>query len=71
MQRSSLNLDNARATSDACLLFPRLSRPAIPGLEVTELPPGEGWLQFRLARALFARNPARDFQNTQPLWGAQ
>ena len=37
MQRSSLNLDNARATSDACLLFPRLSRPAIPGLEVTEL----------------------------------
>ena len=41
------NLSAARATSDALL-----QRPALHGLEVTELPPHEGAVQWALAVAL-------------------
>lgn len=43
-------------------------RTGIAGLEVTELPPAEGALQWRLAMALLGSNPARDFENTRPMW---
>jgi len=55
------NLAQARAVSDALL-----SRPPIPGLEVTELPPAEGALQWRLAMVLSCRMPVPDFVNTEP-----
>lgn len=45
-----------------------LSHQPIPGLEVTELPPAEASLQWRLAVALQGNNPARDFENTRPMW---
>lgn len=45
-----------------------LSRQPIPGLEVTELPPAEAAIQWRLAVALQGNNPARDFENTRPMW---
>lgn len=58
-----------RATS--LLLAPMPLRNAgIEGLEVTELPPAEGALQWRLAVALQGKNPARDFENTRPMWEA-
>ena len=55
----------ARGISDA-LLAPLL----IPVGEATELPPAEASLQWRLAVALQGRNPARDFENTRPMWEA-
>ena len=55
--------EQARQTSE--LLH---ARDAISGLEVTELPPAEGALQWRLAVALLSKNPADDFQNTVPGW---
>jgi hypothetical protein len=58
-------LDHARAISNALLAQPA---PAIPGLEVTELPDAEAQLQWRLAVALQSRDPARDFQITVPAW---
>lgn len=45
-------------------------RTGIDGLDVTELPPAEGALQWRLAVALQGSNPARDFENTRPMWEA-
>lgn len=53
----------ARRTSDALL-----AGMQIPVGEATELPPAEASLQWRLAVALQGRNPARDFENTRPLW---
>lgn len=59
--------DHAANVLLAPLPFPRTS---IAGLEVTELPPAEGALQWRLAVALQGHNPALDFENTRPMWEA-
>lgn len=50
-------LDQARAISDALL-----TQESIPLPEVTELPPAEGALQWRMAQAL------QDFEITRPMW---
>jgi hypothetical protein len=55
--------EQARATSD--LIH---DRPAMQGVEVTELPPAEAAIQWRLAVALLSDPP--DFQNTVPAWEA-
>lgn len=54
-------LPQARATSDALL-----DRDAITGLQVTELPPAEGMLQWHLAVALLSGDPQRPFAATVP-----
>jgi hypothetical protein len=59
------DIERARLVSDALV-----TREPIPGLEVTELPPAEGALQWRLAVALLGTNPANDFANTVPAWEA-
>jgi len=61
-----LTLDAARRTSD------ELTMPGqIPAGEATELPPAEGDLQWRLAKALQADDAAPAFANTRPMWEAQ
>ena len=58
----STPLDAARRVSD------ELMRPdLIPVGEVTELPPAEGALQWRLAKALQADDAARSFAVTVPM----
>ena len=56
-------LDGARAISNTLL-----SHNTIPVGEATELSPAEVFLQWRLAVALQGDNPARDFENTRPMW---
>ncbi len=64
MSTAGTNLiQQARRATDALL-----SGLQIPVGEATELPPAEAALQWRLAVALQGRNPARDFENTRPLW---
>ena len=48
--------DQARQISDALL-----TREPIPGLEVTELPAGEGWLMFQLECKL------AEWEDTEPM----
>ena len=59
------DIDRARGVSDALV-----TREPIHGLEVTELLPAEGSLQWRLAVALLGKDPAADFVNTVPAWEA-
>lgn len=58
-----ITLPDARRTSDALL-----AGMQIPVGEATELPPAEASIQWRLAVALQGSDPARDFQNTRPMW---
>lgn len=53
--------DRARWISDQLLTQDRIPVP-----EVTELPPAEGAIQWRLAVALMQDRP--DFENTIPAW---
>lgn len=64
MSQSGNNLiQQARRASDALL-----AAQLIPVGEATELPPAEVAIQWRLAVALQGNNPARDFENTRPMW---
>ncbi len=58
-----ISLNAARSISDALL-----TAPQIPVGEATELPPAEASIQWRLAVALQGNDPARDFENTRPMW---
>ncbi|WP_128000380.1 hypothetical protein [Piscinibacter defluvii] len=61
-------VDNPPSLLSARRISDELARPdLLPIGEVTELPPAEGALQWRLAKALQADNFERAFAITQPM----